>query len=525
MKIAAMTYTISVGSLDILQNAVYTENKVVVKTPKGVHCIAGATVNTADTNCPTQATRDAGISGTYVDTTTYCQSDLYVCSDSSGSCPASGAAVGGGQASFTITQDDGPVQILIDGSTTTASSTYLPTFDTFAITSQILLTENKNDFSTETNDPRMYLYETISPGYTRMWVHSSLRQYVEARPWLLSMFSLSLLQPNYHRHTLIHIPGSQCPLRDATNVQTNTLIAEKLWDSIYTESSHLVAQKANSTYYEFEYTAKGDYIQTEIPFLGSSIFILLCLIVSCLIAAYSVIAVFLLLIRLKWKMESKIQKYLERNRRFAIAKKEIQFKNDDTKRKLVTVKSKKRLVKILSMGLFTTKIKVKSIDLSEEDEKEIKMEQRYKNRISLSFFQAPTLYLEHLRRQRADSFKAFLNSIYESPSHFPKWKLVSENFFNTISVRLDLLQPKYLEYCTKEGLKPRHIEDEIATIDEFNLWIEWRIDTSTDAYTHIRWKTPLEKFDESEAKKLTGGSLKGATIDTNKENIINKFLV
>ena len=225
-----MTYTVTVGSLYIVQNSAYTANKVTVSTPDGTHCIAGGTVNTADTNCPNQATRDVGISGTYIDTTTYCKSELYVCSDSATSCPASGTAVSSGQGSFTITQDDGPIEFLISGSTTTSAVSYMPTFDTFTITSQILLTENKNDFSTQTNDPRMYLYEVISPGYKRMWVHSPLRQYVEARPWLLSLLSLSILKPTYYRHTLIHIPDTTCPLRNANNVQQNTLIAEKLSD-------------------------------------------------------------------------------------------------------------------------------------------------------------------------------------------------------------------------------------------------------------------------------------------------------
>lgn len=48
MKIASMTFTISVGSLNINQNSVYTQNKITLKTPHGTHCVAGATVNTVD---------------------------------------------------------------------------------------------------------------------------------------------------------------------------------------------------------------------------------------------------------------------------------------------------------------------------------------------------------------------------------------------------------------------------------------------------------------------------------------------
>ena len=465
--------------------------------------------------------RDAGISGTYIDTENPCISTLFVCADStSGACPASVATPGAGEGTFTLTQNDGPVQFLIDGSTTGVTNTFNPTFDTFAITSQILLTDNKNDFSTNTNDPRMYLYEVVSPGYSRMWVHSSLKQYIEARPWLLTLLSLSILQPKYLRSTIIHIPDSTCPLNSATNIKQNTLITTSLESLSYTESSHLIAQKANGTYYQFLQTAKGDYVQNEIPFLGGNIFIIMCLVVSLLLAVYAVLAIFLILIRLKWQIEEKMHKYLERNRRFAHAKKEIQYKNDETKKKLVTSKITKRLVKILHIGLFWTNLKTKTIDMNEDQESEILMKQNMKKRISLSFFQAPYLYLEHLRRTRANSFKMFLGSVYESASRFPKWKLGSENFFDKVSVRLDLLESNYLEYCTKEGLKPRNIEDEETVIKEFNLRLEWKIDTSTDAYTHIRWKTPLEKLEEQEKKGTEAKALIGEN-----ENIISKFLI
>jgi hypothetical protein len=184
MKIKTMVFTITVGSLNVVQNRVYAENKVTLKTPHGTHCVAGNTINTVDANWPSQATRDAGISGTFIDTSTYCTSELYVCSDSSAiACPGSGTAASATQGDFTITLDDGPVQLLIDGSANGATSTYAPTQDTFSISSQILLSDNKNDFSSDNKDSRIYIYEVISPGYTKLWTHSSLKQYIQARPW------------------------------------------------------------------------------------------------------------------------------------------------------------------------------------------------------------------------------------------------------------------------------------------------------------------------------------------------------
>ena len=182
MKIASMTFSISVGSLNINQNSAYTQNSVSVKTPHGTHWVAGATVNTADSGWPTTATRNSGYTGTYVDISSYCQSTLYVWSNSAASCPASGTAVSAGQGSFTITLDDGPVQFLIDGSTTTASLTYTPTYDQFAITSQIMLTENKNDFSSYTSDPRIYMY-LLKIKMTSVHTHQIL-EYICIQLWV-----------------------------------------------------------------------------------------------------------------------------------------------------------------------------------------------------------------------------------------------------------------------------------------------------------------------------------------------------
>jgi hypothetical protein len=146
------------------------------------------------------------------------------------------------------------------------------------------------------------------------------------------------------------------------------------------------------------------------------------------------------------------------------------------------------------------------------------LNKRWNKKISLSFFQAPALYLEHLRRNRTNSFKSFLNQIYESAPHFPEWKLKNASFYKYTSIRLDLLEPVYLEFCTKEGLKPKTIEEELKILNEFNLKLEWKIDNTTDAYKNIRWKSPLEKIDEAVSTKLA--SKKNKT-----ENLITQFLL
>ena len=501
MKIASMTFTVNVGSLNILQNSAYTQNSITVKTPHGTHCIAGTTVNTVDSNWPSQSTRNSGISGTYVDTTTYCQSILYVCSNSAASCPSSGTAVSAGQGSFTITLDDGPVQFLIDGSTTTSSSTYNPTFDSFAITSQILLSSYKSDFSSYPKDPRIYLYQVISPGYKRMWVHSSLEQYIQARPWLISMLSLNILTPTYIRNRLIHIPDATCPTNSGNNVKKNTLISKKLTSLVYTESVHLIGQKANDTYYKFTYTEDGDYNQTEVTIFSGSSFILLSVIISCLISAFSVVVMFVFLWRIRRIFGEIYNKYLEENRKLAKFKKEQDIENSENKRFTTFTQSSHKVVKILKLGMFTSQIQEKVVEIEEENEEEA-AKIKSKKKASISFFKAPELYLDYFQRTRSNSLRIFFKSIYESPSHFPDFKMSSEVYYSEVSTRIDELKSKYIEFCTKEGYRQRPIEEEVELLKEYNLEFDIKSDSSTNAYINIRWKTISEKLSDNSEIKL-----------------------
>ena len=87
-----------------------------------------------------------------------------------------------------------------------------------------------------------------------------------------------------------------------------------------------------------------------------------------------------------------------------------------------------------------------------------------------------------------------------------------------------MLVPKYLEFCTKHGLRVRTLEESKDTLNEFNLKIVHKDNKATDAYINIRWKTHQEKNKSDQEIKLE--KMKEAD-STNKEvhlsNII-KFL-
>ena len=498
LKISKMTFAVTLGSLSIVQNSAIPVNKMTVRTPYGTHCVSGNEVKTVDSNCPTQTTRDAGISGTFINTATYCSSELYVCSDSAGSCPASGTAAAAGQGSFTITLDDGPVQLLIDGSSLTQSSWYGPTLDTMTISSQIKLSENKDDFSTEPQDPRIYLYEVVSPGYAKMWTHSSLKQYIEARPWLISLLSVNLLRPTYYRDTLVHIPGGACPYAGPDSVKTNTLISEKIKELSYIETRHLVSLKDTQTYFEYVLTAENEYVKNEIVFLGDTVLIWICLFVSLLLATLTVIFVTLISLKILSGIRDFYNKYLEESKKFSEAKKA----NSGSKTLLSletdtdTRSSKIKQSKILIMGLVSLTTKKPTYDPKEQtsDLKGSGSNKKILHRADLSFYKMIDINIDYILRVYADSFKMFIKNIYPDSSRFTNITEESEHYFQQTSIRLDLLQSKYLEFCTKNGYRSTNIEKQTATLEMFNLKIEKSSSSDTHAYLKIRWKTNFEKY-------------------------------
>lgn len=168
--------------------------------------MAGSVTNINSTGCPENG-GDQNLLQNQLITSHYCTSAGYVCSDSSKYCPDITSPAEKDQGDFKITLNDGPVEFSIKDSSTDQGVSFYPKVDSFSIASREVLRENQKSFSEEPSDPRIYIYEVIGPGYSKTWVHSSLKQYIEARPWLLSMLSMSILRPSYYRNTLIHIPG------------------------------------------------------------------------------------------------------------------------------------------------------------------------------------------------------------------------------------------------------------------------------------------------------------------------------
>jgi hypothetical protein len=103
----------------------------------------------------------------------------------------------------------------------------LPFENQFIATSIDVLNSNNQEFSDRIKEPILYVYDVQGPEYQKVWVHSSRRQFIEARPWVMYLISLGILNPEYVHDTIIEIP-STCPFVDSNNVDQNFYISNRL---------------------------------------------------------------------------------------------------------------------------------------------------------------------------------------------------------------------------------------------------------------------------------------------------------
>jgi hypothetical protein len=126
----------------------------------------------------------------------------------------------------------------------------------------------------------MYVYYIEGPDYTHTWVHSSKQEYVDKNEWLLYMFSMGVLIPEYKFASLIQIP-SACPV--VNNIQQNYYISEEIKQNVYYKEHHQIAIK-DKTYSEFIQTESGDIESHEIKALKENYFLITCMATSLILA-------------------------------------------------------------------------------------------------------------------------------------------------------------------------------------------------------------------------------------------------
>lgn len=180
---------------------------------------------------------------------------MVICKEGfSGACPTTQV---GSVASYTIVLEDGVVGVnynLTDRSTTTASHSYFPLNENWSPASQYDLEDLNLGLSTNSKSTWMYTYDVFAPEYAEGWVHTTKKQYITARPWLLSILSATILKPKYIHTSLIYIPN-ECPNLKRGPLETRAYISRAIQNKVYYEDLHQIALVANETYWSYEITA------------------------------------------------------------------------------------------------------------------------------------------------------------------------------------------------------------------------------------------------------------------------------
>ena len=483
VKIENMNFKVNSGVLVVKQHESYKTNRVSVKTPTGNHCLSGGKVNQQSTLCSSEATTLSELKS--MSTENYCSTSGYVCSSEIVACPTFNSPLIQSQGSFNILLKDGPVQFTIDGSKPITNVSFYNSKDSFNFASQKVLEQNKENFGSEPLDPRIYIYEIIGPNYSKTWVHSSMKQYIEARPWLLSILSLSILRPKYFRDTLIHIPGGVCPSQSMDPILKDAQIGRLLEGQSFMGYGHMLSIKENNSYFEIAREIGGEYYKVEIPFLNNNYLIIISLIVSSLIAGYCVFIFTYTIIKVLRKLAKGHIAKISELRRFEFVKgfNRLGLKNNE------------KFNKILMLGICDAKPK-KIVTEEEIIEEKKQREGEDIGITSLSFFQTIELYINWWVRSRTNSFYMFLMGVYPTDEGFKE--VDDKSNLQNSSISLIELKRRYTEFCLKGGWVLRDIEKEKWLLEKFNLIIESKATTETEIFTFIRWKTPFEKFEENQ---------------------------
>jgi hypothetical protein len=209
------------------------------------------------------------------------------------------------------------------------------------------------------------------------------------------------------------------------------------------------------------------------------------------------IAITFLCFRQKKTLTRAYAQFVEGQRKMAKVKKEIEKKQFREGTVTLSGESGEQKRRQLVMGLFSAH--VEAIKGNEDEISQFKREEKMIKHYNISFFKVPTLYFDHMRRLRVNSFKEFLEDMLESPKHFTNTKMENEEFFKAVSINQSQLIDIYYSYCTKKGYRPRPIDEELNLLQMYKLERVYKIDKSTVAYTNLRWKKPAEK--ESNVKK------------------------
>ena len=356
----------------------------------------------------------------------------------------------------------------------------------------------------------LYLYKVVNPSSSATWIHIHSKEYLQTRPWLISMLSFNFLAPNYKENTLIHIPNGTCPHPKSDSITSDVYISKKLKELSFIGSKHVVAKAEITEYSAFSISSDNKFRREVISFINGNVSILFCF-------AFMIIAVIILLYFLwglckgyKKSYEESYEKCIEDARTLSETKRDHQDSESIFYHKSEKSLKKVRLMKkYLEVGLWKSTVKN-----DEEESTKVSKEKR----VYLSVFKIIDLEIDEISRNWSNSLALFIKDIKVDQNHFSSHGNISEEDFGATSVELHYFTDKYSEYWTKKGLIFKKIQENESLFEKYGLKIEHRQGSFTSAFVGIRWKTFYEKARYSSNK---GNSIE---TNTNEESSVSSFL-
>jgi len=250
-----------------------------------------------------------------------------------------------------------------------------------------------------------------------------------------------------------------------------------------------------------------------VPFISGNPFIFICFILSAVIALYGAVIVIFLWFHARRMINKKYSEYLEKQRKLALTKKDLQEHQVDSNegpQKDKIRKKKTNIIRYLKQGLFHASVLVDELAMIERNQQKEESEQSTAGANSdeakgynISFFKIPTLFFDIMLRRNTNSLLVFVEYVPESPYHFTAIKMESNQDYHKTSIMMHHFLPIYHQFCIRFGYVPLDIAEQVDVLRQFRLKLEFKMDKKTKVITNIRWKRPAEKQGRSSDKIMS----------------------
>ena len=207
-----------------------------------------------NSNRPTAAQREAGVTQDYIDEATATTSQFVICKDGFGCALTSGTAIG----QYTLNLLDGTIAINYEtDKTAAASESFAPTQYSLTINSKSVAAEMKSEVAANPDKPRQYNINMYGPHILDVFTHTTKRIYLIFRTNMLYILSASMIDIPTIDKTL-HFIQSECPVI-SDEIKYKTLESELLKKELEYTDNAIITNNRVESYYEYSRTSGNVY--------------------------------------------------------------------------------------------------------------------------------------------------------------------------------------------------------------------------------------------------------------------------